>query len=63
MNGLDKYWKILIVLGIVFLAAAIGWEIYQIRSGNRDDFTLTVNEMPRQNLLSPEIINHLRSQQ
>lgn len=62
MKNLDGYWKILIVIGVIFLVVVIGWEYYQVQSGNRTSFQVTVNEMPRQNLLSPEIINHLRAE-
>ncbi len=53
----------MIMVGIVVLLLAVAWEVYQISSGNRDKFNLTVNSMPREVILTPEVREHLKTTQ
>lgn len=54
-------WRILIVIGVVSLLAVVGWEFFQIASGGRTSFSLTVNEMNRSNLISDSVESHIRN--
>lgn len=54
-------WKILIVIGVASLLAVVGWEFFQIASGGRTSFSLSVNEMNRSNLISDSVETHLRN--
>lgn len=58
---MSRAWKILIVAGIVFLLAAIGWEFYQAASGGRSTFTISIIDMPRDNLFSDGLRTHLEN--
>lgn len=50
MSNLNKSWIILIVIGVILMMITIGWDIYQIFSGNNDEFNYTVNPIPIETL-------------
>jgi hypothetical protein len=52
---MNNSWKYLIIIGIVSLLAVIGWEAYQIATGGRVKFALTVLPMERDYILSPAL--------
>ena len=56
---MNKSWITLIILGILFLAAAIGWEAYQNFSGARSNIDTTLIEYQRDTLFSPKLEKHL----
>jgi hypothetical protein len=56
---MNKSWILLIIMGLVFLAAAIGWEAYQNFSGARSNIDISVIEYQRETLLSPRLEKHL----
>ena len=58
---MNKTWKLLIAIGVVFLLVVIGWEIFQVVSGGRSNFDLSVIEMDRSNLFTENIEKHLTS--
>lgn len=58
---MTRAWKILIAAGIISLVAIVLWEFYQVTSGGRTTFSLTVVEMGRSNLLSPGLEEHLET--
>lgn len=58
---MNKSWLTLIIMGLVFLAAVIGWEAYQNFSGSRSNIDLTIVEYQRDSLFSPRLEKHLTS--
>lgn len=57
---MNKSWIILIILGILFLSAVIGWEAYQNFSGARSNIDTTLVEYQRESLISPKLENHIK---
>lgn len=55
----NKAWLYLIFMGVAALLAAVGWEIYQYVTDGRTEFTYTVNELPSNQILSPEVEEHI----
>lgn len=55
----NKAWLYLIYIGVATLVAVVGWEIYQIVTDGRSEFTYTVNTLPSTKLLSPEVEEHI----
>lgn len=58
---MNKSWLTLIIMGMIFLAAVIGWEAYQNFSGARSNIDLTIVEYQRDSLFSPRLEKHLTS--
>jgi len=58
---MNKSWLLLIVMGIFFLVAAIGWEAYQNISGSRSNIDVTLVEYQRESLFSNTLEKHLTS--
>ncbi len=58
---MNKTWILLIVLGVVFLVVAVGWEVYQSVSGNRSTINTEIVEYSRNTLLSPKLENFLNT--
>lgn len=63
MSNLNTAWKYLIFLGIGFLVAVIGWEIYQVSTGGRTDFNVIVVDMPKTILFPKNLEDHLNNDQ
>ncbi len=61
MNNFNKSWLALIIFGVVFLIFTIIWDILQITSLGAEEFSYSVNQMPRSILLSPTVKEHLQS--
>jgi hypothetical protein len=61
MSSLNTAWKFLVYLGIFSLIAVIGWEVYQITTGGRAEFTLVVVEMPKSVLFTKNLEDHLNN--
>ena|SRR5260221_881661 len=58
---MNRSWLTLIIIGVIVLFVAVGWEIYQNASGNRSNITVTVIEYQRKTLFSPIVEKHLSS--
>ncbi|MEO6728326.1 MAG: hypothetical protein ABIM99_00225 [Candidatus Dojkabacteria bacterium] len=58
---MNKGWKYLVYAGIVFLIAAIAWEAYEVASGERGEFSLTVLAMPKTTLFTKPMEVHLKT--
>ena len=56
---MNKGWKYLMYAGIVFLIAAVAWEVYSVASGDRSEFNLIVLPMPKTQLFTPAMETHL----
>jgi hypothetical protein len=52
---MNSAWKSLIAIGIISLIIVVGWEIFQISTGGRSEFSLTVNEMRSSRLFTNEL--------
>jgi hypothetical protein len=58
---MNKSWLLLIVAGLGFLFAVIGWEAYQNFSGARSNIDLSLIEYQRDSLFNPTLEKHLSS--
>ncbi|MEP7103933.1 MAG: hypothetical protein ABI721_04475 [Candidatus Dojkabacteria bacterium] len=58
---MNKQWKYLIYAGIVILIAAIAWEVFESASGDREEFSLIVLDMPKTTLFTKSLENHLNA--
>ena len=58
---MNKTWLNLIVLGVIFLVLAIGWEIYQDSAGYRSKIDTTLTEYSQSNLINPSLEKHILS--
>ena len=56
---MNKSWLLLIVIGVIFLGAAIAWEYYQNVSGSRSNIDVSIIEYQRGTLFSPTLEKHL----
>lgn len=56
---MNTTWKRLLIIGTIILLLVIGWEVFQIASGGKTSFNLTVLEMGRSNIFSPNLERHL----
>lgn len=59
MKNLNSSWKLLIYVGVFFLILVIGWEIYEVSTGGRSDFSLVVVDMPKTTLFTKNLEDHL----
>lgn len=57
--SLNKSWLYLILIGVLALVFTLGWEVYQISTGSRSKFELTINPITNPNLISPGLEEHL----
>lgn len=58
---MNKSWLTLIILGVLFLVAAIAWEAYQNFSGARSNIDITLIDYQRDTLFTPTLEKHLSS--
>lgn len=58
---MTKAWKIIIAIGVVSLVAVVLWEFYQVTSGGRSTFSLSITSMERANLFSEQLKEHLEN--
>ena len=58
---MTKAWKIIIAIAVVSLLAVVLWEFYQVASGGRTTFSLSVTPMGRNNLFSTNLQDHLEN--
>jgi len=47
--------------GIIFLIAAVAWEAYEVASGERGEFNITVVAMPKTTLFTKTMEEHLQN--
>lgn len=58
---MNRSWLTLVVIGILFLIATVGWELVQNLSGNRSNVVITVIDYQRDTLFSNQVKNHIES--
>ncbi len=58
---MNRSWLTLMIMGIVFLIAAVAWEAYQNFSGARSNIDISIVEYQRDSLFSPRLEQHLSS--
>ena len=58
---MNKSWLTLIIVGLIVLFVAFGWEIYQTTSGNRSNITISVVDFQRKTLFSGALEKHIIS--
>jgi hypothetical protein len=58
MQSLNRYWIILMLIGIGMLLIVAGWEVYQIASGNRSEVNVTVSELENNTLIPKNLEQH-----
>jgi hypothetical protein len=52
---MTRAWKTIIAIGILALIAIVLWEFYQVSSGGRSTFSLSITPMVRDNLFSTQL--------
>jgi hypothetical protein len=60
MSNLNRYWIILIIVGVIALIAVVGWDVYQITTGNRSEVNYTVIGFEEDSLLPESLETHLK---
>ena len=59
--NLSKSWLYLIFIGVGLLVIATVWEIYQIASGNRATFNVSVVPMENTKIFIPKLEEHIKN--
>lgn len=59
MKSLNKQWRFLIIVLVLSLIAAIGWEVYSISSDARSEFRPVESPLLNSKLLSDPVLDHL----
>jgi len=56
---MEKNWRNLIIIAIVFFLISIGWEVISVLEGTRSKETITIVEMPRGEIFTEPVKNFL----
>lgn len=56
---MGNFWKSLIIIGVISIVVLVGWEVFQITTGGRSSFNLSVVNVNRPNLFSESLKKHL----
>jgi hypothetical protein len=56
---MNRTWKYLMYLGIIFLVVVVAWDFYEASIGGRAEFSFTLIDMPRSKVFNPALEKHM----